>query len=71
MTEVRVTRSEISTPTPDDPERKVVQVIYQAGELPPRFLYIAKAKYTEELEAKMIREDMKGREITPPKTIEV
>jgi hypothetical protein len=72
MAEVQVTRTELSSPTIDDPERRVIMIQYRSGELPPRFLYVNKADYTKEKEAELIREDIKKRtETAPPETIEV
>ncbi len=58
-TEVRVTRSEIPSPTLDDPKKITLVVQYQVGMLPPRFLYFNKATWTKEAEAAAIKADLK------------
>jgi len=62
MSQVTIKRLELPAPTLDDPTRRVVQIQYRQGELPPRFLYINKAEWSEEKETKMIRADIKQRE---------
>jgi len=59
--EVRVRRTELMMPSIEDPERKVIQVEYRVGELPPRFIYIPKADWSKEREAKEIKADMEKR----------
>ena len=71
MTQVAIKRTELRTPTVDDPDRMVIQVEYRAGELPPRFLYIPKADWTEEEEARRIREDMEQVTKTTTETREI
>ncbi len=56
--QVRITRSEIPTPTLDNPAKITLQVQSQVGMLPPRFLYFDKAQWTKEREAAAIKADM-------------
>ncbi len=56
--QVRVTRTEIPTPTLDNPAKVTVQVQYQVGMLPPRFLYFDKKDWTKEKEAAAIKADL-------------
>ena len=71
MPEVRVKRTELMVPTPDDPERKIFQVEYRSGELPPRFLFIPAKDWTKEKETEMIKADIQARLTAPEETIEV
>lgn len=59
--EVKVKRTLLPTPTPDEPDRKIYQIIYQAGELPPHFVYMPEKEWTKEKEAKLIQSDIKKR----------
>jgi len=59
--EVSVKRTKLPAPTLDDPERMILQVQYQAGELPPHFIYIPEKDWTPELEKAKIKEDIKKR----------
>ena len=54
-------RTLLPTPTVDDPARKVYQIEYQAGELPPHFIYIPETEWTAAKEKAMIRADMEKR----------
>lgn len=69
--EVRVKRTLLSTPTMDDPERKVYMIEYRAGELPPRFIYIPEKEWTKEKEAEAIKADIKKRMEIPEETITI
>ena len=63
--QVRVTHRELATPTLDDPTKITMQIQYQIGMLPPRFLYINKKDWTKEKEAEMIRADLRTT-LSPP-----
>jgi len=69
--EVRVRRVLLPTPTIDEPERKIYQIEYQVGELPPAFVYIPEKEWTKEKEAKAIKADMEKRLETPGETITI
>ncbi len=56
--QVRVSKIEIAQPTLDNPKRVVYQIQYQAGMLPPRFLYMDKDQWTKEREAAAIKGDL-------------
>ncbi len=56
--QVRVTRIELPTPTLDNPQKVTLQVQYQVGMLPPRFLYFDKKDWTKEKEAAAIKADL-------------
>lgn len=59
--DVTVKRTLLNTPTVDDPNRKVYQIEYRVGELPPHFVYIPEKEYTKEKEATVIKADLKKR----------
>jgi hypothetical protein len=69
--EVKVKRTLLPTPTIDDPERKIYQIEYQAGELPPHFVYITEKEWTKEKEAAAIKADIKKRVEAPSETISI
>jgi len=58
--QARVRRTELPTPSLDDPNKVLVQIEYQVGMLPPRFLYIDKKVWTKEKELEMIKADMRS-----------
>lgn len=58
---VSVKRTLLPAPDLADPGRKIYQVQYQAGELPPHFIYIPEKDWTKEKETKMIRDDIDKR----------
>lgn len=64
--EVIVKRTLVPTPTVDNPDRKVYQIEYRAGELPPHFIYIEEKDYTKEAEAAAIKADIKKHLERPP-----
>jgi len=59
--EVRVKRTSLPAPTLDNPDRKIYQIEYRAGELPPHFIYIQEKEWTKEKEAAAIKVDIKKR----------
>lgn len=59
--EVNVTRHLLPQPTIDKPDRKVYQIEYQVGELPPSFVYIDEEEWTKEKEAKLIKDHIAKR----------
>lgn len=59
--EVEIGRLLIPSPRIDNPNRKVWQIEYKAGELPPHFIYIDEADWTAEEEKKRITADIKKR----------
>jgi hypothetical protein len=59
--EVRVRRTLVNTPTVDDPNRKVYQIMYTVGELPPAFVYVPEKGYTKEKETAAIKADLADR----------
>jgi len=63
---VIVKRTLLAAPDLADPGRKIYQIMYQAGELPPHFIYLSEKDYTKEREAAMIKADMaKSMSATP------
>jgi hypothetical protein len=68
---VSVKRTELAAPDLTDPNRKIVQIEYQVGELPPRFLYIDKKEWTKEKEAAEIKKDLAKRMAPPGETVEI
>jgi hypothetical protein len=67
--QVEVTRTELPSPTVDNPKRMVYQIEYRIGTLPPHFVYCEKSKWTEKEEKKLIQEDIKKRLEAPKTTI--
>jgi len=59
--QVKVSRTLLATPTIDQPDRKVYQIEYVVGELPPHFVYIPEDQWTKEAEAKAIKADIDKR----------
>jgi hypothetical protein len=57
--EVEISRELLPAPTPDNPNRQVYQIQYKVGSLPPHFIYIDKAEWTEGVEKNRIKEDLK------------
>ncbi len=68
---VAVTRTELQAPDLTDPNRRIMQIQYQVGELPPRFLYVDKKLWTKEKEAELIKADLAKRMSPPGETIQV
>jgi len=69
-TQVQVTRTELPTPSLDNPAKVTVQIQYQLGQLPPRFLYMDKSQWTKEREAAAIKADI-NKVIKPPEILQV
>lgn len=67
--QARVTRTELPAPDLADPERVIIQVQYQVGELPPHFIFIPKKEWNKEREAKDIKADLSKRMSTPGEVI--
>ena len=59
--QVKVSRTLLATPTIDQPDRKVYQIEYVVGELPPHFVYIPEDQWSKEAEAKAIKADIDKR----------
>ena len=59
--EVKVVRTLLPTPTVDEPDRKVYQIQYTIGELPPHFVYIPEKEWTVDKQAKLIKADIEKR----------
>ncbi len=68
---VTVRRTDLPTPSLDDPTKVTVQVEYRVGELPPRFLYLDKKLWTKEKEAELIKADLKRRMEAPGEVITI
>jgi len=64
-------RTRVRAPSIDDPERAVLQVMYQVGQLPPHFVYVPEKEWTKEKEVELIKADMKKRIETKHETIEI
>jgi len=69
--EVTVKRTLLPVPSLDDPDKKIYHIMYQAGELPPHFIYIPEKEWTAEKETAAIKADIKKRMETPPEVITV
>jgi hypothetical protein len=59
--QVAISRILLPTPTIDDPERKVYQIQYTAGELPPHFIYMPEKEWSKDKELKAIKQDIEKR----------
>ncbi len=66
---VTVKRTLLPAPDLADPGRKIYQIQYQAGELPPHFIYFPEKDYTKDKEAAAIKADMAKRMSAPTETI--
>ena len=69
--QVTIKRTELPAPTLDKPERKIYQVEYRTGELPPRFLYMDVEGWTSEVEIAAIRADLAKRTEVKEETAEI
>jgi len=69
--QVRVTRTELPAPDIADPNKIIIQVQYQVGSLPPRFLFINKKDWTKEKEAGAIKADIEKTMAPPGETITI
>jgi len=58
---VNVRRVLLPAATIDDPNRKLYQIEYTVGELPPGFVYIEEKAWTKEKEAELIQKDIERR----------
>ena len=63
--QVRVTRTELPTPSLADPTAVTIQIQYQVGMLPPRFIYMAKRDWNAAKEALAIKADL-AKTLQPP-----
>ena len=55
---VTVKRTLLPAPDLADDKRQIYQIQYQAGELPPHFIYIPEKDWTKEKEAAAIKADI-------------
>lgn len=69
--QVTVTRTLLPNPTLDDPNRKMYQIQYQAGSLPPHFIYIPEKEWTKDKEAKAIKADIDKRMSKAPEIVTI
>jgi len=70
-TTITISRELLDTPTIDDLKRKVYQIQYQAGGLPPHFIYITEKEWTREKELKAIKADIDKRMGKAPETVTI
>lgn len=68
---IRINRVLLPSPTIDKPERKVYQIEYAAGELPPHFIYIEEKEWTKEKELKAIKADIEKRMGRAPEIVSI
>ena len=59
--QVTISRILLPTPTIDDPQRKVYQIEYSVGELPPHFIYMPEKEWSKDKELKAIKQDIEKR----------
>lgn len=64
-------RTLIASPTPDDPNRKVYQIQYSFGALPPHFVYISEKEWTKAKEKEVIKADIEKRMEVKRETITI
>jgi hypothetical protein len=69
--QVTIKRQDLPAPDLTDPGRIIVQIEYQVGTLPPRFLYIDKKAWTEAAELAAIKADMSKRMNPPTKIVTI
>ena len=69
--DVTVKRTLLPAPDLSDPARRIYQIQYQAGELPPHFIYIPEKEYTKDKEAAAIKSDIAKRMTSPGETVSV
>ena len=58
---VTVKRTLLPAPDLADPGRRIYQIQYQAGELPPHFIYIPEKDWTNDKETAAIKADIDKR----------
>jgi hypothetical protein len=63
--DVTIKRTLLPAATVDDLDRKIYQIEYRVGELPPHFVFIEEKKWTKEAEVKAVQADMKKRMAGP------
>ncbi len=68
---VTVKRTLLPAPDLADPTRKIYQIQYQVGELPPHFIYISEKDWTKEKEAAAIKADLAKRMETTGENISI
>jgi hypothetical protein len=59
--DVTIKRTLLPAATVDDLDRKMYQIEYRVGELPPHFVFIEEKKWTKEAEVKAVQADIKKR----------
>lgn len=69
--QVTVKRTLLPAPDIADANRKIYQIQYQAGELPPHFIYISEKEWTKDKEAAAIKADLDKRMGATGETISV
>ncbi len=67
--QVRIKRTDLPAPDLEDPLKIIVQIQYQVGDLPPRFLYLNKKDWSDAKEKELIKADLKKRLETPGQII--
>ena len=70
-TAVKVRRTTLPAATIDKPERKVIQIEYRSGEMPPHFVYMDESEYTPEKEKELIKADLEKRIEVKEETLEI
>lgn len=68
---MKISRTEIRVPGPEGTPRAILYVTYYTKDLPPGLLKILKEDWDEEKEAALIREDLKKRRETLPRTVRI
>ena len=68
---VTVKRTLLPAPDLSDPTRKIYQIQYQVGELPPHFIYMPEKEWSAAKEADLIKADLNKRMSATPQTITI
>lgn len=68
---VTVKRTLLPAPDLTDPTRKIYQIQYQVGELPPHFIYMPEKEWSAAKEATAIKADLDKRMSATPQTITI
>jgi hypothetical protein len=69
--EVEVKRTLLPSPTPEDPDRKIYQVLYWASGMLPKQIYILEKEWSKDEETKRIKADIKVRQSSKAERIKL
>ena len=69
--DVEVKRNLLPSPVPEDPARKVYQVLYWASGMLPKTIYIPEKEWSKDEETKRIKADIQARIESKPERISI